>query len=158
MGIFGKATPPGAIGIGQALPQVPANIVTVPFTNVSAAGGSFQLADASSGVAPLLQMPNDGNLNSLYRVEFVAPAWKCSVADIAAIGFGTAVGTVTTATNSASLPTTNQFVPGLVGLVPGDGRLLRLFTECAVTGHTITVQAGPGQFLSPAFFLATRVK
>ena len=146
----------GGNGVNPIGKQVAYNAVTANFSNTSAAGGAFQQADTTSGTAPTITLPNDGGL---YRIEFIATAWTCSVADVASIGIGTSPTNVLASTNSASLPTTNQFVPPLViPQITGSGQVLKMYTECFTTGHTVTVKAAaaPG-LVTPASLAAYRV-
>lgn len=143
-----------AVPIGA---QVAYNEVAANFTNASAAG-AWQAADTTSGASPSITLPNDG---FTYKVEFLASFWKCSIADLCAVGIGVDATHVSAAQQVASLPTTNNFMPPLVWPnAIGAGQTLKIFTQASVATHVVTIGAaarGGAGATEPASLAAYRV-
>jgi hypothetical protein len=144
-------------GVNKIGQQVAYNQVTGNMVNTPATQSTWYIASNTSGTAPSITLPADGNK---YKVEFLSTFINTSVSGQIWLGIGTATTNILASRQmqtGSGLPaygSTNLTIPNLVGT----GQTISVYTASVSASNTVTIEAaaGPGA-VTPASLAAYRV-
>lgn len=139
-------------GVNPFGAQVAYDPIGAAFTTACAAEATWYAAGLTSGTAPTITLPDDGQI---YKVEWTGPWWTCSTSNLEVAA---AIGTSSSALLGQQFMLVNSSAQGfdtvVIPHIEGSGQTLNCYVNCANGTPTITWGAATS---SPVALAAYRI-